>query len=506
LRFKPKLNSKTDMLNPLKKIAPLFVAGVLGSAATLGAYKMLESQQQSATVFTEAPPKTYFVDNRQNGTAPFDFTIAAEKATPTVVHIRSTMAANPSARRSEIPEQFRDFFGDDFFLGPQSRTPQQASGSGVIISADGYIVTNNHVIDEANEVKVVLYDKREYTARVIGTDPSTDLAVIKIDEKNLPPILFANSDEVKVGQWVLAVGNPFNLTSTVTAGIVSAKGRSINILDRSKTPIESFIQTDAAVNPGNSGGALVNLEGNLVGINTAIASQTGTFAGYAFAVPVNLMKKVVDDLVKFGTVQRGLLGVVIRDVDARLVREEKLKTGSGIYVDSLATGSAAGEAGIKSGDVITQVEGVSVGTTPQLQEQIGRHRPGDKVRIVVNRFGTEKEFLVTLKNRDGKTGITKKESLPVVETLGADFDDISAKDRKDNGLEGGVKVTRLFAGGKLRQYTEMREGFIITKVDSTPVKSLSELNAALEKHKGGDVVLKGVYPGSEKVYYYAFSL
>ena len=492
-------------MNILKKAMPLFVAGVMGSAVTLGTYKLIEKPEAGSSVTQNAPVvKTQWTGDTKPANVPADFTFAAEKTTPAVVHIRSTMNANGrsnnNAQRLNLPKEFRDFFGDDFFPGPQQRMPQQATGSGVFINADGYIVTNNHVIDEADEVEVTLFDKRSFKAEIVGTDPSTDLALLKIDQKNVPFLALGNSDEVKVGQWVLAVGNPFNLTSTVTAGIISAKGRNINILDRSKTPIESFIQTDAAVNPGNSGGALVNLNGDLIGINTAIASQTGSFAGYAFAVPVSIVRKVVDDLVKFGMVQRGLLGISIRDVDSKLVHEKDLKVNDGVLVDAFPEGSAAKEAGVKEGDVIVKIDNARIGSVPELQEQVAQHRPGDKVRVTVNRAGNEKTIDVILKSNSGTTEVSKNNRPEIAARLGADLEDLTPQEKQEFKIDGGVKVSYLYAGGKLRQ-TEMRQGFVITKVDDKPVRNLRELNAAVSGKKG-DVILKGVYPGSTRLFPY----
>jgi serine protease Do len=496
------------MFKQVRKMVPVALAGILGSALTLGAYQYLKEEESPKIEYRESTPSMYTQYNQtryQNG-IPADFTVAAEKATPAVVHIRSTVSGNRPSKRMDIPEQFRDFFGDDFF---GQRSPQQASGSGVIISQDGYIVTNNHVIDEAEEVEVTLYDKRSFKAKIIGTDPNNDLAVIKIEEKNLPLLTLGNSDEVKVGQWVLAVGNPFNLTSTVTAGIVSAKGRNINILgnrnDRNSAPIESFIQTDAAVNPGNSGGALVNLNGELVGINTAIASQTGSFAGYSFAVPVSIVKKVVDDISKFGSVQRGFLGITITDVNSQVVREKGLKVNDGVYVNGFDEehGSSAKESGIREGDVIAKVDNVPVSSVPQLQEQIARHRPGDKVKLTVNRDGNLRDFSVTLRTRKGATTVSMADRLAITDALGAELEDLGDRDKKDLKLDGGVRVNRLYAGGALRQHTDMRDGFIITRIDNTPVRSLAELDKVLGGKKG-DIVIKGVYPGSDRILGHAF--
>ena len=379
---------------------------------------------------------------------------------------------------------------------------RQGSGSGVIISADGYIVTNNHVVADADELSVTLNDHRTYPATVIGADPSTDVALIKIDEMGLPAIPFFNSDGIKVGEWVVAVGNPFDLESTVTAGIVSAKGRSINIM-QDKTPIESFIQTDAAINPGNSGGALVNLNGELVGINTAIASPTGSYAGYGFAVPSNIVQKVVRDLKEFGVVQRGFIGAMIRNIDGNLAKEKGLSATSGVYVDSLTANSAA--AGFKAGDVIVAVDDIATNNVPKVLEMIGRHRPGDKVKISLLRKDKPVETWVTLKNSSGNTEVVKKDSpAAVLHILGAELETLSKEEARSMGLPGGVKVNAL-SNGKLLNQTDIQEGFVITQVDGKKVDSVEEMAKILENRKGG-VMLEGVYPGNSEVFYYAFGL
>jgi Do/DeqQ family serine protease len=393
-------------------------------------------------------------------------------------------------------QDLRLFFGrPDLFFGNPG--PQMGSGSGVIISNDGYIITNNHVIKGADEIEVVLNDKRSFSAVIIGTDPSTDIALIKISASELPTISYGNSDEVQVGEWVLAVGNPFNLTSTVTAGIVSAKGRNANILGGGSS-IEAFIQTDAAVNPGNSGGALVNVKGELIGINTAIATNTGAFSGYSFAVPVNIAKKVAEDIKNFGTVQRAFLGLQIRDVDASLVNEEELKVNNGVYVSDFLPNSAAESAGIKKGDVIIQIDQNKVKATPELMEIIGRKRPGDKITVTVNRKGQLNDFTVTLRNAEGKTSIVKKESTDLAQVLGGEFENVSKKELEALKIEGGVKVKRLTAG-KLKE-TGIREGFIITKIDRSLVNNTKELLKILEDKKGG-ILIEGYYPNGSKAYY-----
>lgn len=366
--------------------------------------QQVTNRQTSLTTFEDKQQES-LVDNDQAEeeiTVPqsMDFRPAARKVTPAVVHIQSTMGTREGERQNpyrNIPPQFRDFFNI-----PDGSTPRRGAGSGVIISSDGYIVTNNHVIDNADIVTIVLNDNRSYQAEVIGSDPTTDLALVKIDESDLPFVEFGNMDEVEVGEWVLAVGNPFNLSSTVTAGIVSATGRSINIL-REQAAVESFIQTDAAINPGNSGGALVNTQGKLIGINTAIASPTGSYSGYGFAVPVDLTKKVVNDLLNYGTVQRGYLGVLIRNIDAQLAEEENLDITRGVYIDSLIANSAAQDAGIRAGDVIVKIDDYAINASPQLISLIAQRRPGDEITLTVVRNGERRNYKAILRNEFGGT-------------------------------------------------------------------------------------------------------
>jgi Do/DeqQ family serine protease len=400
----------------------------------------------------------------------------------------------------EIPETFRRFFGNP---EPRQQPKQEGTGSGVIISADGYIVTNNHVVADAEKIEITLHDKRLLTARVIGLDPNTDVALIKIDAENLPTLSFANSDELKVGEWVVAVGNPFNLESTVTAGIISAIGRSINILE-GKAPIESFIQTDAVVNPGNSGGALVNTQGDLIGINTAIASPTGVFAGYSFAVPSNIVAKIVTDLREHGTVQRGYLGAIIRGIDGRYAQEMKLPVNEGVYIDSVLSDGAAAKAGLKKGDIIKELDGVSISTSSKLLEMVGRKRPGDEILVTVLRDGADKKLTVTLRNSSGNTGlVSKSEPSATLDKLGATFSDLSKAERDKLKVEG-VKVEQLSAG-LLRRYTDIEEGFIITRIDRQDVKSVAELKKAIENKEGG-LLIEGRYPDSPRKYYYGLGL
>jgi Do/DeqQ family serine protease len=380
----------------------------------------------------------------------------------------------------------------------------------VIINSDGYIVTNNHVVKDADIVEVTLYDNRIFKATVIGIDPDTDIAVIKIEQKGLPYLSFVDSDKAKIGEWVLAVGNPFNLNSTVTAGIISAKGRNINILNRNtemgSTAIESFIQTDAAINPGNSGGALVELNGGLLGINTAIASPTGSYSGYGFAVPSNIVSKVVEDIVKFGVVQRGWLGVTIGSVNSQLAKEYDLKVSEGAYISGFAASSSAKSAGIKEGDVVIKIDETPIRTSAGLIEYIGRHRPGDKVNMLINRKGKELVIPVELKSRDGKTGPIKAEERNAVASLGLVLEDVDSKILSKLELESGVRVKEL-GNGRLSKYTDIRKGFIITKINDVEVKSVKEVNSILEKKKEGEMVIfSGTYEDFPREFNYAFRM
>ena len=493
----------------MKSTIQLIGAAVLGSALTLGAGAYIAPSllvKEIKVTQAPMPAVTTAFNTSAEAVAMLDFSIPAERTTPSVVHIKSTSSLIASGgQQNPQMDLFRDFFGEGF-MGPQQRrspSPRQSTGSGVVVSNQGHIVTNNHVVEGAEEVEVALYDNRTFKAKVIGTDPSTDLAVIQIKDSEVPAIAFGNSDDVKVGNWVLAIGNPFNLSSTVTAGVVSAKGRNINIL-RTDAPIESFIQTDAAVNPGNSGGALVNLNGELIGINTAISSPTGSYAGYAFAVPSNIVQKVVEDLIKFGVVQRGFLGITIRDVNAQLAREKDLKVYDGVYVDSVLAEGSAYDAGIKAGDVISKVDGLTIKTRSDLTEQVGRKRPGDKLEVVAIRNGKEKTFKVALKNKEGKTSVVAKEELGNVQQLGVELADLDENLKKKLDLKQGVQVKKIKAG-KIQTNTDMREGFIITSIDKTPVNSVKEVEKILNSKSGG-VMIEGVYPDFPGTYYYAFGL
>ncbi len=426
-----------------------------------------------------------------------DFTQAAEKSVHAVVGI-TTKTKTQSMGGYESPF--------DFFFGPRggyNREPQYSvsAGSGVILSPDGYIVTNNHVVERADDIEVLLNDNRKFTAKLIGADPNTDIALIKIDGKDLPTLTWGDSDALKLGEWVLAVGNPFNLTSTVTAGIISAKGRSIGIMS-GQMPLESFIQTDAAVNPGNSGGAMVNGLGELVGINTAIASRTGSYSGISFAVPATIAKKVVEDLKKYGEVQRALLGITGGTVNEEVIKEKSLKLDKveGVYIDATTEDGAARKAGLKQGDVIVGINGSKVTSMSELQEQIGKYRPGDKVDVTVKRDGSTKQLPVVLRNMKGDTSIVKDS----FSLLGAEFSTVSDRDKERLEIEEGVQIVNL-SNGKMKT-SGVKVGFIITDVNKISVGSVEDLKRAISvTNDKKPVLIEGVYPDG-KWAYYVFSM
>ncbi len=425
-----------------------------------------------------------------------DFTVAAEISVNAVVHVKTVASSQQGYGENPL---YEFFFGPRGFSQPQ---PVEGSGSGVIISSDGYIVTNNHVINGADEIEVLLNDRRSFKATLVGADPSTDIALLKIDASDLVALSFGDSDRIKVGEWVLAVGNPFNLNSTVTAGIVSAKSRNIGILATAggNLGIESFIQTDAAVNPGNSGGALVNTRGELIGINTAIASRTGSFSGYSFAVPANIARKVTDDLKQYGEVQRGLLGVSIREVDKDIQQRLQLDKVDGVFVAGVADGGGAKEAGIEEEDVIISVNNEAISTVPQLQERISRYRPGDKVKIEVIRSGKTKQFTVTLRSIRGTTEIVKTSDKD--KFLGAVFEEINNEDKKILRINYGLKIVKLNEG-KLKQ-NGIQTGFIITKANRLPVTNMQDFERVVATANEG-LFLTGIYPNG-RVAYYAINL
>src|SRR5688572_14209581 len=488
----------------MKRFGTLFLAAVLGSLCTVGVFEFYKKDAVTLAYTAQAPvSQVAYTTDKEGHAIPLDFTAIAAQVTPAVVHIKSTQINRSQDAQRNDP--FRDFFGPRMQPGPS-----QSSGSGVIVAENGYIVTNNHVVQDAEVVEVTLSNNREYKAEVIGTDPDTDIALIKINLTGLKYLPFVNSDQARVGEWVLAVGNPFNLNSTVTAGIISAKGRNINIInagsEAGSTAIESFIQTDAAINPGNSGGALVNMTGGLLGINTAIASPTGSYSGYGFAVPSNIVNKVVEDLIKYGVVQRGWLGVSVGSVTSRLAKEQSLEVDEGAYVSGFAEKSSAKDAGIKEGDVVVKIDETPITSSSELIEHVGRHRPGDKLMITVNRKGKEITYPVVLKTRDGGVNAVKAEERKGYAALGVELEDLDTKELKRLDLTNGIKVKEL-GNGRLARYTEMREGFIITKVNDQAVKSVTEFDAILKTKKVGDLImLTGTYEDFPRFLDYAFRM
>lgn len=488
---------------------------VLGAGIITAGAMGYSQYQKNNEPFTKPPASSSVYKNvnyTENGdpSPVVDFEKAAAKAAPAVVHIKTVMKAKQVADMPGFGDDddnpFKDFFGPGFGqkMKPGAMPSQRASGSGVLISEDGYIVTNNHVVDGATEVNVTLNDKGNYKAKVIGTDPSSDLAVIKIEAHNLPYLTFANSNDVHLGQWVLAIGYPLNLGTTVTSGIVSAKSRSIGINARnSNAPIESFIQTDAAVNPGNSGGALVNLEGNVIGINSAIASPTGSYAGYSYAIPSNLVQKVAADIVKYGSNKRAYLGVMypndqMSDEDRQ---KNDIKDGDGVFVMDVAKGSAAEEAGVKKGDFITKINGEAVSTGTEMVEKISSLRPGDKINITYIHGSDTKTASATLKGSTGEYASVKEQ---VIQQLGASFEPLDKNTASQLNIQSGVIVKKL-GEGIISEQTRIKEGFIITHVNNQKVGTVEELKSAL-KQAGNSAVISGVYPNNPgAVYQYALN-
>lgn len=495
---------KLKILKKMKKFSSLILIAVLASAITVAAYELLGYGKETVIIEkTEVSPAFQYVETGLSTAAPTTgFVEAAAKSTPAVVHITATKVTSTNTN-----DPWRELFGDDFFNGAPSRPQErksQSSGSGVIISNDGYIVTNNHVVSNADEVEITMWNKEIYRAQVIGTDPSTDIALLKVDADDLPSLGFSNSDDVRVGEWVLAVGNPFNLESTVTAGIVSAKGRNINIL-KDRYSIESFIQTDAAVNPGNSGGALVDLNGSLIGINTAIATPTGVYAGYSFAVPSNIVNKVCEDLMKYGMVQRGFLGVMIQSVDGNFADQKGLSVHSGVYVEQLVENGAAAKAGMKAGDVIVKIDNKEIKAVPELQERVGSKRPGDHVQVTVNRDGKEKELTITLRNKDGDDKLIELAEISPLNKLGIELQDFSPAELSKLKVKSGVRVSGV-KDGLLRRNTKIREGFVITKIDDAEVTSSKDVSTYFEKSKSRKGMIEGFYPGIPGKIYYGYGL
>lgn len=467
----------------------LFCGGLIVYVAyQIGAGESIKSAASSVSVAEPNVARPVQV----NYSGAVDFTVAAEKTVDAVVHVK--IRSQYSTTENPI---YNFLFGRPNYR--QEEMPVVASGSGVIISKDGYIVTNNHVVEGADALEVTLDDNRSFTAKVVGTDPTTDIALLKIDGDDFPFITWGDSDKLKVGEWVLAIGNPFNLASTVTAGIVSAKARNINIINKN-TAIEAFIQTDAAVNPGNSGGALVNVAGELVGIITAIASPTGSFSGYSFAVPERIARKTVSDLMEYGTVQRAFIGINISEVTSDLAQQNGVKSLKGVYVNSVVDGGAAQSAGIKAGDVILKVNDVDVNKVAELQEQIGRYRPGQQVNVTILRNDNKRDVMLTLRNIEGGTSLYKAGE--TMEIYGANVRTVSSQMASKLKIKGGVEFVSL-GDGKFQQ-SGIKEGFIITSVNRRSVLSVDDLKSMLANARGG-IYIEGVYPDG-KVAYYAFGI
>jgi Do/DeqQ family serine protease len=489
------------------------VALAFGAIAIVGGYALYANagKNYNSVLQKENVPlvKTSYTET---ATPPVDFEKAATSALPAVVHIKTTTKFKQTAGKHQQQQNplgdmfgdndmFKKFFGDGG--GSFQQPEQKASGSGVVISNDGYIVTNNHVVDGATDISVTLNDRKTYTAKVIGTDANTDLALIKIDAKNLTVMPLGNSDAVHLGQWVLAIGYPLNLDVTVTQGIVSAKSRNIGINQKGAAPVEAFIQTDAAVNPGSSGGALINTSGELIGINAAIASPTGSYAGYAYSIPSNLVQKVIGDIMKFGSVQRAYLGISMAPADLDDAKKKEMGINDeidGVWIMETDPTGAAAEAGIKKGDAVTKINDVAVKSSSELAEQIATQKPGNKVTVTVMRGKEEKTFNVVLKS---KMGTFASQKAAVIEALGAEFATINKDDAAKMGIAGGVQVTNI-GDGIIGNQTNMKQGFVITKVGDTPVKSVDELKDAINKQEG-NFQIQGVYPDSKEVYYYGIN-
>jgi serine protease Do len=455
------------------------IGGIIGSFFTIRffdfsntSYTSIEKRQQSMLT-------SYSGDSVYRIPRELNFLGTTKGVIPGVVHIRTSYGPG------------------DFSLNPLEsffEMPSRSSGSGVIISDDGFIVTNNHVIEDASNIEVVMNNNQHYYAKLVGTDPTTDLALLKIRAKNLPFIRYGDSDRINPGEWVLAVGNPFDLNSTVTAGIVSAKARNIGILrDRNNLQVESFIQTDAAINPGNSGGALVNLKGELIGINTAIATSSGSYQGYSFAIPVSLVKKVMDDLLEFGKVQRALLGIQIEDLNALLAEELKINTSQGVVIKRVNEGSAASSAGLLMHDVIVGIDGHPVTSVSELQELVARNRPGAEIKVDFLRAGVSRQLTVKLKNSEGNVVMSKRDVRK--EWSGATIEDVPFKELADLQLEGGVRLKSV-QDGKWKE-AGIKEGYIISHIDKIPVDNVEDLNQILDFKKGG-ILVEGFYPDGEK--------
>ena len=487
-------------------VAVCFASALFG--AGVASYAVVRNAQVATTIEyvnrdgdTVPVAKTQLVALEQSTSYP-DLTFAAENAVKAVVNIEAITEIEVRQQSMMPYNPFFEFFG---FPQPQQgngqpqKREQKSGGSGVIISTDGYIVTNNHVVDGTTKLRVKLNDGRVFDAKVIGKDPTTDVALVKVEAEELPILKFGSSDDLRLGEWVLAIGSPFDLQSTITAGIVSAKARQLDVIPN-EFRIESFIQTDAAVNPGNSGGALVNARGELVGINTVIKSSTGSYIGYSFAVPESIVRKVVNDLREYGIVQRALLGVSYRYIDQDFIdqfgKETDIKEVGGVYVAGVTEGGSASEAGLRKGDVITEIDGVKITSPTILTEQIGKHRPNDKVSLVVKRGDKVKHFDVVLRNKAGKAELLTKNDVDVVEVLGGRFADIDGKTAKKLDIKGGVQVQSVKSGCLLAK-ARVREGFVITHINDKAVRSVADLSRLTDKIQSID----GVYPNGKSASY-----
>jgi Do/DeqQ family serine protease len=510
----------------MKKFGLTLLTAFVGGAMALGTYKVIENKYADNMSFEDKQKVYYATSNHLTPVTPtgvvssagsVDFTEAAAAVTPAVVYIRTTYSdQSENDKQSRMQQMFGDMFGQR--MRPSG--PQMASGSGVIISPDGYIVTNNHVVEKAAKIDIVTNDHQTFQAKVVGTDPNTDLALIKIDGHNLPIVKLGNSDNVKVGEWVLAVGNPFKLTSTVTAGIVSAKGRGLNLIGQDNEDdqnpfgrtqyqtqqpklnkaIESFIQTDAAINPGNSGGALVNTNGELIGINSAIASHTGSYEGYGFAIPINLAKKVLDDIEKYGAVKRGYVGISFAELDQDKAKELKVNRNYGLYVNSVLPNSGAAQAGLQEGDIITKVEGNTVYESSDLQERVGRLAPGDKIHISALHDGDEKNFTVTLKADAPapKNIAVTKSAEELYNKLGASFKSLNAAEKAKFHTHSGVLISQVREGGVFDN-AEIPVGSVITSVNKQPINTTDDIDKVLSNMNTSTVVFSGYYPDGTRL-------
>lgn len=490
-----------------KTVLVLLLSALVGGAVAFSVTKITNSCSADRSLAMNLSQKDaadlHFTSNgNTSGIALPDLTQAAQMGVEAVVNIEVIKKVDPRASMGQGGmDPFEFFFGIPRGGGNSQPQEQRSGGSGVIISADGYIVSNNHVVEGASELKITLHDGSSYTAKTVGTDPATDIALLKIDTKeSLPMLEFGNSDDLKLGEWVLAVGNPFGLTSTVTAGIISAKGRSLGMSQNGQLGIESYIQTDAAVNSGNSGGALMTTNGMLIGINTVIKSPTGSYAGYSFAVPSTIVRKVVSDIMEYGLVQRALLGIAGSEITQQWLDKFSSETGvkerGGIYIGEVTEGGSADAAGIKKGDVLTHINDVAITAFSQLQEMINKHRPNDKIKVSVKRDGQVKHFDVTLRNRAGKTTLVSKDDVDLIKVLGAKFRELSDKQKKELKISRGIQVVSVDSDGLLAK-SRVKAGYIITDINEMPIRSVEDLNRITDKVKSID----GVYPNGQLASY-----